>query len=205
MWAELWGQGKSLEPDELADYKLQHEAVAKAQAKLAAQLLASRSKLKRAEVLTSDIAQLDPTLAQTCWIEGGNITLMGKELEFKGEQALFFGLSPTGGGSPKTFQFQVSDGQVVPMTMNYREQNSMWRLLLDNKVPEVKLGLRPRDPVTDKLGRSPYVAVFKKTKSKDTFDLRFLTLGTADFLRLRARSARTGTLGHTTAREYGWC
>ncbi|UZO94960.1 Hypothetical protein RMHFA_05631 (plasmid) [Roseomonas mucosa] len=205
LWSELWGQGRPLRSNELAEYKLQHEAVAKAQAKLAAHLLASRSKLKRAEVLTSDIAQIDPTLAQTCWIEGGNITLMGKELEFKAEQALFFGLSPSGGESPKTFRFRVSDGQILPMTMNYREKNSMWRLLLDNKIPEVREGLRPRDPGTGKLGRSPYVAVFRKSKPRGIFDLSFLKLGTAEFSRLRAQSARTGTLGHTTAREYGWC
>ncbi len=205
MWSELWGQGRALKPNELAEYKLKHEAVAKAQAKLAAQILASRSKLKRAEVLTSDIAQLDPTLAKTCWIEGGNITLMGKELEFKAEQALFFGLSPTGGDSPKTFRFRVTSGQTVPMRMKFFTDNRMWRLQLKEEVPEVAVGLRPRDPSTGKLGRSPYVAVFKKTKSKDTFDLSFVTLGTPEFSRLRAQSQRTGTLGHTTAREYGWC
>ena len=118
MWSELWSQGRSLKPNELADYKVRHGAVAKAQAKVSAQILISRSTQKRAEVLKSDIAQLDPTLAQTCWIEGGNITLMGKELEFKAEQALFFGLNPTGGDSPKTLQFRVSDGQILQMTMN---------------------------------------------------------------------------------------
>jgi hypothetical protein len=205
MWSELWGQGRSLKPNELAEYKLRHEAVAKAQAKIAAQILASRSRLKRAEVLTSDIAQLDPILAQTCWIEGGNITLMGKELEFKAEQALFFGLSPTGEDSPKTFRFRVSDGQTVAMKMKFFTDNRMWRLQLKDGVPEVAIGLRPVDPSTGKLGRSPYVAVFKKTKLKDTLDLSFMKLGTAEFLRLRAQSARTGTLGHTTAREYGWC
>jgi len=204
MWSELWSQGRSLKPNEIAEYRLRHEAIAKAQAKMVAEILVAPSKQARAEVLKSDVAQLDPALAQTCWIEGGNITLMGKELEFKAEQALFFGLTPTGGDSPKTLRFRVSDGQVVEMTMNYWKQNSMWRLLLRNEVPEVGRGLRPRD-ARGKLGRSPYVAVFQKTHRPDEFRLSFITVGSTEFSNLKTQSASKGTLGHTSAREYGWC
>lgn len=158
---------------------------------------------KQAEVLASDIAQLDPSLAKTCWIEGGYITAMGRELEFKAEQGLFFGLSSSGVDSPQTFNFRLASGAEMPLRMKY-QGNHMWRLQLNSKIPEVQRGLRPRQ-ADGSLGRSPYVAVFRKTSRRNTFELEFIKLESKGFKELLLQSTSTGTVGHTSARQYGWC
>ena len=78
----------------------------------------------------------------------------------------------------------------------------MWRLQMNNAVPEVKTGLRPLKK-DGKLGRSPYVAAFERAPGIIT--LRFIQLGGKKFAALRERTLKSGTLGKTTAREYSWC
>ena len=125
---------------------------------------------------------------------------MGRELEPKAEQGLFFGLSPSGGDS-KTITIQTSHGSRVDLRLKY-QRNHMWRLQMNNAVPEVQTGLRPVKG-DGRLGRSPYVAVFKRRHGITT--LRFIELRGKKFAALRARTYKSGTLGKTTAREYGWC
>jgi len=146
----------------------------------------------------------DPTLATVCWIEVGKNTLMGKELEFKAEQALFFGLSPIGDKKEeRTFAFTVSSGDSVPLRFVY-QGNSMWRLQMNVDVPEVAVGLRPRDPITGKQGRSPFVAVVTRTDKSNHFALGFIDEQSPDYTEVRNRSENFGTLGSTSARKYGW-
>jgi len=49
-----------------------------------------------------------------------------------------------------------------------------------------------------------YVVVFRKTEIKGVFDLEFMDLKSTKFAKLLNESARKGTVGHTTARQYGW-
>jgi HKD family nuclease len=154
-------------------------------------------------ILTNDSPALDPSLARTCWIEVGKNTAMGRELEFKAEQALFFGLSPSG-GPPQNRFFLVSSGALLNLRLKYQE-NAMWRLQMNNEIPEVEVGLRPRDPLTRQLGRSPLVAVFTRGGTRDTYILRFIRDDSAEYVALRRQSVRTGTFGSTSARRYGWC
>lgn len=154
-------------------------------------------------ILTSDSATIDPSLAKTCWIEVGKNTAMGRELEFKAEQALFFGLSPSG-GPPQYRAFIVSSGANVPLRLKYQE-NAMWRLQMNNDIPEVAIGLRPRDRRTGQLGRSPYVAVFSRADNRNTYFLKFIRDDSSEYQELRRQSSRTGTSGSTSARRYGWC
>ena len=201
-WEHLWRQGHTLQPAEFNSYKLRYARAKRAREKLEKILASPLPPSKIKEVLTSDEAELDPTIARTCWIECGAVTLMGRELEFKAEQGMFFGLSPNG-GAPKYFHFKVSDGHEVELRMKYQE-NHMWRLQMNKEVPEVKIGLRPRLP-DGSLDRSPYVAVFTRTATPDLFELRFVLLKSTAFERLRKKSERHGAIGHTTARQYGWC
>jgi len=202
MWLALWSQGHEISDQELQDYRDRYDAAAEARTHVKQQIIEANKKKSRAEILASDIAEVDPTLARTCWIEGGAITAMGRELEFKAEQGLFFGLDQGGSDSPETLKFLISNGNTISLRMVY-QQNHMWRLQMNNQIPEVKLGLRPKLP-NGKLGRSPYVAVFRKTEIRGIFDLEFMDLKSNKFAKLLNESARKGTVGHTTARQYGW-
>lgn len=194
-WESLWRLGHVPTASELADYSTRYGAAHK---------LRRRGDRRRQpprirRVLDSDEALIDPEQATTCWIECGNVTALGRELELKAEQGLFFGLAPQG-GAPTSFDFSVSDGRRVSLRLKYQE-NHMWRLQLTRDVPEVRTGLRPTLPHGG-LGRSEYVAVVRRRK--DEFDLSFVRLNSREFRRLRAKSELLGTIGRTTAREYGW-
>lgn len=204
IWADLWSQGHEPTTEELASYKERYEAAkaAREQSRGTPAIRERRARAKTEPILASDGAELDPSRAKTCWIECGSVTAMGRELEFKAEQGLFFGLQPAG-GDPKTFRFGASNGSIVSLRMKY-QQNQMWRLQMNNDVPEVRRGLRPTGP-DGKLGRSDQVAVFTRTDDQDLFDIRFIKLRSRRFSALKKRSSRLGTVGHTTARCYGWC
>lgn len=202
MWRALWKQGHEITDDELNDYRDKYAAAAEARKKLANEIKKIVLHKPRVEVLSSDIAEIDPTLAQTCWIEGGAITAMGRELEFKAEQGLFFGLDQHGSDSPATLNFRTSSGNILSLRMVY-QQNHMWRLQMNNNIPEVKKGLRPKLP-NGKLGRSPYVVVFTKEDTESVFGIRFIKLESSAFKKLLNESARKGAVGRTTARQYGW-
>jgi hypothetical protein len=204
VWANLWSLGHAPTAGELASYRQQYESAKRSRER------ARRSSRRRVRlaggahgpILTNDGAELDPSRADVCWIECGAVTAQGRELEFKAEQGLYFGLEPTGEDA-KTFRFRTSAGSIVSLRMKYQE-NHMWRLQMNNEVPEVMAGLRPIGP-DGRLGRSNMVAVFTRTDESDLFDLRFVDLGSRAFARLRRQSSRLGTLGRTTARYYGWC
>jgi hypothetical protein len=86
----------------------------------------------------------------------------------------------------------------------------MWRLQMNNDVPEVRTGLRPR-LADGSLGRSTKVAVIRHRKAPGEFTLRFVELASAEFRNLKKESATLGTLGRTRAKKedgarwYGWC
>ena len=155
---------------------------------------------KRGEVLVTDGAQVDPSTASICWIEVGKNTALGRELEFKAEQALFFGLDQQG-QPPQYREFVVSDGRTVPMRLKF-QGNSMWRLQLSRDVPEVATGLRPA--LNGRLGRSPFVAVFERTSVQKRFVLKFIKDSSLEYKRLKRITIQHGTLGHTSTRQYGW-
>ena len=139
--------------------------------------------------------------AKVCWIEVGKNTAMGRELEFKSEQARYFGLNPQG-GMPEHKTFLVSNGGKVKLRLKY-QANSMWRLQFTPEVPEFVAGLRP-PAEGGKLGRSPYVAIFRRIKGNEEFKLSFIRVSSGTDRNIRSRSISNGTLGRTTAREYGW-
>ena len=160
-----------------------------------------RRSVRSYEVLEHDAAEKSPEASNICWIEVGKNTAMGRELEFKAEQARFFGLNPQG-GKPEHRDFLVSNGEVVSLRLKY-QGNSMWRLQLINKVPEVDTGLRPKNK-SGQLERSPYVAIFKRIDGNKRFELHFQRVSSSIYRRIRSQSEKIGTLGKTTAREYGW-
>lgn len=204
IWADLWSHGHRPTNDELGKYRARYEAARKIRRKL--KQLPRKNAVHEPTTVTvileGDHAELDPSQAQTCWIECGFITAMGRELEFKAEQGLFFGLAATG-GPQGTFRFRTSNGSIATLRMKY-QQNHMWRLQMNNDIPEVRTGLRPKLP-DGKLGRSSKVAVFTRTEHPDLFDLRFVALGSKSHKNLKERSRRYGTIGRTSARSYGWC
>lgn len=199
LWDALWKQGHSPTKQELIAYKKKYETTNARKPKEVAAKGKSKSGMI---ILSSDDAELDPTQANTCWIECGYITAMGREIELKAEQGLFFGLNPTG-EKPRTFDFKLSSGAKTQLRLKF-QGNHMWRLQLTNEVPEVAAGLRPRLP-DGTLGRSPFVAIFERTDKTSLFRLRFIKLSSAEFRKLAKKSSQLGTLGTTTARQYGWC
>jgi HKD family nuclease len=201
-WTDLWQQGKHLTKDQLRAYRERYDTRPQYQPSPPLPVSTSSKKAKKEkQILSSDDVEIDPTVARVCWIECGYITALGRELEFKAEQALFFGL-PRSGGQSKTFDFTTSKGTSVSLLMKY-QGNHMWRLQLNKEVPEVKVGLRPKLP-TGKLGRSPFVAVFERKSEAAHFSLRFVRLNGSTFRRLVAQSKRSKSYGRTTARQYGW-
>ncbi|WEY38925.1 phospholipase D-like domain-containing protein [Paraburkholderia sp. SUR17] len=199
LWDSLWKQGHSPTKQELISYKQRYEA---ANTRKPKKVATKRKPKSGMIILSSDDAELDPTQAKTCWIECGYITAMGREIELKAEQGLFFGLNPTG-ENPKTFNFILSSAKKTQLRLKF-QGNHMWRLQLTSEVPEVAAGLRPRLP-DGTLGRSPYVAVFERTDKTSLFRLRFINLSSAEFRKLKKKSSQLGTLGATIARQYGWC
>lgn len=196
----VWKLGHAPTKAELKAYKARYDAAHKFRKKIDRLLVGSKPSSN--VVITPDEAQLDPSLANTCWIECGRITLMGRELELKAIQARFFGLKPT--GSPtKIITLIHKDGSRHSTPLIFRG-NKMWRVMFPRSIPEVAVGLRPVEP-DGKLGRSPYVAVFDRTEKADRYKLQFLDEGSAEYATLRARSNALGTLGDTGSRRFGWC
>lgn len=156
-------------------------------------------------VLNSDDATLDPSDARTCWIECGALTMQGRELELKGEQALFFGL-PQKGGLAAEFKFRLSNGKREKLRMVY-QQNGMWRLQMTPIVPEVAKGLRPALP-GGSLGRSTLTAVIERARKTKQFSLSFVENASQVRQGLEQQARNLGTLGKTRAdasgRLYGW-
>jgi HKD family nuclease len=194
----LWNLGAKPTKSILDEYRKQFAKFRKSRAFL----LETDTKQEKysGPILQSDAALINPGSASVCWIEVGKNTALGRELEVKGEQARFFGLEPTGGNA-EFRNFLVSNGETVPLRLKY-QGNAMWRLQLRADVPEVAAGLRPVIP--GGLGRSPYVAVFKRTNTKKLFTLTFPRRDSMEFNEIRKRSGKSGTIGSTSAREYGW-
>jgi HKD family nuclease len=199
-WDGVWSQGREPTESLLQAYRQKYKAMAMARAR--AEKEKRKHPLPGRDVLDTDLVELDPALATTCWIECGFITAMGRELEFKAEQGLFFGLSPSG-EAPRSFKFKTTAGTIIDLRMKY-QRNHMWRLQMNNDIPEVRKGLRPT-LADGTLGRSPFVAVFVRTSYPAVFTLRFMRLSSQEFARLKLRSGEVGAIGQTTARLYGWC
>jgi HKD family nuclease len=198
---KLWDLGTAPTEKLLRNYEEKYRKYLSQRKFLQDSVLETKNNKKTKEVLESDSAQLGAESATVCWIEVGKATAQGRELEFKAEQARYFGLAP-GGGVPSMQNFLVSDGSTTQLRLKY-QGNSMWRLQLKNSVPEVTQGLRPM--VNGKLGRSPLVAVFRRISGSNAFRLSFLPSDSMEFSKLKNRSTELGTVGHTPTRFYGWC
>lgn len=194
----VWNLGKTPTADIISDYKAKF-ARFRPTRKFVLETEPRISKNK--DVLSFDGALISPSKANTCWIEVGKNTAQGRELEFKAEQALFFGLDPVS-KTAKIREFKVSNGKLVKLRLKHQTRNSMWRLQLRNEVPEVVIGLRPK--TAKGLGRSPYVAVFKRLSGNEQFGLKFIRRDSKNFAKLLEKSLESGTVGTTAAREYGW-
>lgn len=194
----LWSLGTAPTDKLLSEYKSKFDKFRKSRAFLLA--AESETPTNTGPILHSDSALINPSTATVCWIEVGKNTAQGRELEVKGEQARFFGLEPTG-GTAAFRNFIVSSGDTVPLRLKY-QGNAMWRLQLRASVPEVDEGLRP--VINGKLGRSPYVAVFERTRTKDLFTLSFPRRDSKEFRGIWKNSESAGTIGSTASREYGW-
>lgn len=203
-WRQLWRLGVRPDDQLLAEYAEKHKKASSVRRKKREGNEKRPHKNRRqTEVLFHDTAEIDPSLADTCWIECGYITALGRELEFKAEQSIFFGLDSKGGAF-KDIDFKVSNRDIVSLRIKYQE-NSMWRLQMNKKVPEVRAGLRKKR--NGKLQRSPFVAVFRRIKrpdEPDLYGLSFIRLGSKEFKTLKKKTEEKGTLGRTRARSYGW-
>lgn len=202
VWSAAWKLGRKITPQELETYSREFDLARRARKKagLLIKNHGSANRKKNDPVLVSDDARVDPSLAKVCWIEIGNITgFKQDQLEIKREQLPFFSM-PRQGGKNKDLSFRLRSGELIAVPLHFFERNDMWRFLLPQSIPEVKSGLRTRR--SGKLLRSSYVAVF--TKVGREVELRFTRLNSQEFKALRKATELAGTLGSTTAREYGW-
>lgn len=189
-WSDLWACGQALTPQLLDRYKEEYR-VSRANREAVARETGRR-------VLDDDDGTVDPALATTCWIEVGNITgFQAEQLEIKAEQALFFGVDAHG-GPDKHVPLVLESGVIVNVRLTYLG-NFMWRFYLPSTIPEVaERGLRPGGV------RSPFVAIFSRPEVQSPIHLRFVRTTDSEFQVIRSISLEAGTLGRTTAREYGW-
>jgi hypothetical protein len=186
-WINVWQTGVEPTKNLLADYRKDFARAVKQRAQV--------PKVK-GPVLARDQALLDPSRASVVWIEVGNITGFKQEqLEIKAEQALFFGL-PIHGGADSIVTVDTAYSGKVEIPVKYRG-NAMWRFNLPDSIREVGEGLRPNGK------RSPFLAVFTRRPTGDLI-FEFVKIGSRRSKQLVRESARWGTLGHTTARDYGW-
>ena len=197
----LWQLGKEPTYELMAQYEAKYQRHQRNRSFLRQDDVKIQKSVRSYEVLEHDAAERSPEASNICWIEVGKNTAMGRELEFKAEQARFFGLNPQGGESEYR-DFLVSNGEMVSLRLKYQD-NHMWRLQLNKNVPEVATGLRPENEM-GQLERSPYVAIFKRLDGNKSFKLYFQRVNSHIYRRIRSQSERIGTLGKTTAREYGW-
>ena len=190
VWTKLWGCGQALTLQLLERYKEEYR-ISRANREAVARKAGRR-------ILDDDEGTVDPALATICWIEVGNITgFQAEQLEIKAEQALFFGVD-VHGGPDKYVPLTLQSGAVVKVRLTYLG-NFMWRFYLPATIPEVAdRGLRPGGV------RSPFVAVFSRSRIQSPIALRFLRTTNPEFQEIRSVSLKAGTLGRTTAREYGW-
>jgi HKD family nuclease len=204
VWKSIWNLGKPIREQELREYEHGYRRRVSDNDDNSTSSTARRLQSNSFGAGGSVQAETDPTMAQTCWIEVGKNTAQGRELEFKAEQAMFFGLNPIGSNGERAIRvFTTSAGDHVEMALKF-QGNSMWRLQMNSHVPEVQEGLRPRDPKTGKLGRSSYVAVFSRTNKKDRYVLRFIEESSREYADLKRESLKRGMLGTTSARAFGW-
>lgn len=201
LYESLWTLGSIPSDNFMVRYKRNYRRQMKEKSFKSGDEAARRKSPKPRSVLESDRAEKSPDAAEVCWIEVGKNTAMGRELEFKSEQARYFGLKPQG-GMPEHKTFLVSNGEKVKLRLKY-QVNSMWRLQLTSEVPKIKTGLRPLAE-DGTLGRSPYVAMFRRIKGNEEFKLSFIQVSSEQYRKIRSRSILNGALGRTTAREYGW-
>ena len=201
-WSMLWDMGHSPSDEELDAYKLRYAKSKFYREKLRKLTTKSPNTNKKKDILKNDNAEIDPSLADTCWIECGKITGGGTQLEIKAEQARFFGLSSFK-REHKAVQFKVSDGEIVDLNFDFRG-NDMWRLQFKKTVPEVARGLRQKAK-DGSLKRSTLVAVFERASVNNRFELKFIKIHGKQFAKLRDKTEASGTLGKTSARQYGWC
>lgn len=199
MWASLRTQGVPPTDEDLLEYRTRYSRARQLRRRLDAFL--SPPMERDRPILASDAADLDPAHATVCWIECGNITGFGRQLELTRELALYFGVGPPGGPA-HALRYVLSDGSATDLTIAYRG-NQMWRLQLTNAVPEVRMGLRPALP-NGGYGRSPYVAVFERSEHPGTLRLWFVGVATDAAHDLESRSGEHGTSRRTSARAYGW-
>ncbi len=201
VWSAAWGLGRKMTPKLLVAYRRDFDLARKARKKAGLLIEKGSRQARRTSgpVLASDDARVDPSLAAKCWIEVGKITgFKQDQLEIKAEQALFFGWPANGGGN-QALRVRLASGATAEIPAQYYG-NHMWRLWLPQSIPEVEAGLRTRRG--GKLLRSSYVAVF--TRKGKGVELHFIKSSSPEFKTLRKATEHAGTLGSTTAREYGW-
>ena len=201
VWNATWKLGRRMTPRLLVAYRRDFDLARKARKKagLLIDKESGKARKRSCAVLANDDARVDPSLAMKCWIEVGNITgFKQDQLEIKAEQALFFGWPANGGGN-QVLRVRLASGATAEIAAHYYG-NHMWRLLMPQSIPEVEAGLRIRRG--GKLLRSSYVAVF--TRKGKGVELRFIRFSSPEFKALRKATENAGTLGRTTAREYGW-
>jgi HKD family nuclease len=195
----FWKSGKTLTPELLSSYT---EKFKRARKRDLQKVDGSDAGVNFNIISNPDSAAIPPDSASTCWIECGNVTLMGRELELKRIMERFFNLDATQEGGKTLILIDVT-GQRHETRFNYRHQNAMWRVLLPTTLKEVGEGLRPTNKSGKQL-RSPYVAVFERTDSELEFKVAFIQDKSDAYSELTERSLVTGAIGKTTARAFGW-
>jgi hypothetical protein len=205
LWRSVCMLGQQASEEGIAAYEEIYKRFKKSRDRLIAKGGIDLQAARMRRILDHDDAEVDPATASVCWIECGNVTAMGRELEFKAEQGLYFGLDHRN-ETERIMSFVVSDGSYILLRMKYQE-NHMWRLQMNNNVPEVAHGLRPV-LANGSLGRSSMVAVFERLPERlpelDAYKLSFTQENGRKHKELRRNSLSYGTCGKTTAREYGW-
>ena len=86
----LWQLGEEPTVELMAQYATKYQRHQRSRSFLRQDDVRIRRSVRSYEVLEHDAAEKSPEASNICWIEVGKNTAMGRELEFKAEQARFF-------------------------------------------------------------------------------------------------------------------
>jgi HKD family nuclease len=200
-WPSIWAAGKTPTEQLMAEYTEKYKAARKA-----------RKKVAQAGAAPPDETQeVDLAVAKTLWLDIGSANSNGTDIDLPRSLTSYFGIIDGQTAHPDV-QLIAPDKTLSSATLKFygkkglggkKGGNKMWRLQLRTNTVS---SLAP--PGTFKKGRSDYALCLVGLPNTDTYQVKVVKIGTAEYEKLQKRSEGTGTLGRTdksaSGRNYGF-
>lgn len=207
-WQSFWELGHPLTPLSLERYREAYNAVRAARA--------AADRAVREEVL-DDVAIthiLDvapglafdgtPQSATLAWLECGTASAGGRDLEFPAPMVPYFRLQ---GDRAVNALRMLPGNNVFNLVFTMRQDNGMWRVLLNSDAIEAATGRTNLRPIAGG-NRSDLAIVFRRTNDAEAdFDVQFVEIGSAQYDELVQDTQTHGVMDRTRGargRNFGY-